>query len=64
MDDGKGFKNGEGKRVFDRFYKGENGGTGIGLAITKAIIDGHKGEIEAFNNKPTGAIFRIVIPLN
>jgi len=64
MDDGKGFKNGEEKRVFDRFYKGENGGTGIGLAITKAIIDGHKGEIEAFNNKPTGAIFRIVIPLN
>lgn len=61
-DDGKGFAQGEGKRIFDRFYKGENGGTGLGLAITKAIIEGHGGRIEAYTNQPSGAVFQISLP--
>lgn len=61
-DDGKGFQNGEENKVFERFYKGEKGGTGIGLAITKAIVAGHKGQIEAYNGIPKGAAFRIVLP--
>lgn len=63
-DDGPGFKEGEEKKVFDRFYKGIKGGTGIGLAITKTIIEGHQGTIEAYNNKPQGALFKIVLPLS
>ena len=62
MDDGNGFRPGEENRVFDRFYKGENGGTGIGLAITKAIIEAHQGQIEAFNREPHGAVFLIKLP--
>ncbi len=61
-DDGPGFRDGEEKKVFERFYKGEKGGTGIGLAITEAIIAGHGGHIEAFNSKDHGAVFRIVLP--
>jgi signal transduction histidine kinase len=61
-DDGKGFQNGEENKVFERFYKGENGGTGIGLAITKAILTGHNSQIEAFNAIPKGAAFRIRLP--
>jgi signal transduction histidine kinase len=61
-DDGKGFQNGEENKVFERFYKGEKGGTGIGLAIVKAILIGHKGKIEAYNAIPKGAAFRIVLP--
>ncbi len=61
-DDGKGFQNGEEKRVFERFYKGENGGTGIGLAITNNIIIGHNGQIEAYNAIPKGAAFKIILP--
>ncbi len=62
IDDGKGFQNGEESKVFERFYKGEKGGTGIGLAITKAIIAGHKGEIHAYNAIPKGATFNIMLP--
>ncbi|OEF99940.1 hypothetical protein BHF71_07015 [Vulcanibacillus modesticaldus] len=63
IDDGNGFKDGEEKKIFERFYKGENGGTGIGLAISKAIIEAHKGSIEAYNNTPNGAIFKITLPI-
>lgn len=62
IDDGKGFQNGEENKVFERFYKGEKGGTGIGLAITKAILTGHNGQIEAFNAIPKGAAFKIILP--
>ncbi|MFZ5946294.1 MAG: ATP-binding protein [Bacillota bacterium] len=63
-DDGPGFKNGEEKKIFERFYKGELGLTGLGLAITKAIIEGHKGCLEAYNGTPNGAVFRITIPIS
>lgn len=63
IDDGPGFKAGEESKVFERFYKGEKGGTGIGLAITKAIITGHNGRIEACNAKPHGAAFKIILPV-
>ncbi|MFZ5354900.1 MAG: sensor histidine kinase [Bacillota bacterium] len=61
-DDGRGFAEGEEKKVFDRFYKGKDGNSGLGLAITKAIIEGHKGQIDALNGKMGGALFRIVLP--
>ena len=54
--------------LFDKFVTktpgNENkGGTGLGLYITKAIIDAHKGKIFAYNNKQgVGATFTIVIP--
>ncbi|MGC4378783.1 HAMP domain-containing sensor histidine kinase [Fictibacillus sp. Mic-4] len=61
-DDGNGFKEGEERKVFQRFYKGENGKSGIGLAITKAIIEAHHGKIEARNNNRGGALFHIQLP--
>lgn len=60
-DDGKGFASGEENKVFERFYKGEHGGTGIGLAIAKAIVEAHGGSIEATKGMPSGAVFRIRI---
>lgn len=62
-DDGEGFQNGEESKVFERFYKGEKGGTGIGLAIANAIITGHNGRVEAFNAIPNGAAFKITLPV-
>jgi signal transduction histidine kinase len=61
-DDGKGLQIGEESKVFERFYKGEKGGTGIGLAITKAIVTGHNGHIEAYNAVPKGAAFKVLLP--
>ncbi|WP_432663478.1 HAMP domain-containing sensor histidine kinase [Wukongibacter baidiensis] len=59
IDDGQGFMNDEDKKIFERFYKGDDGGTGIGLAITKAIVKGHGGNISAYNHESLGAVFRI-----
>lgn len=59
IDDGAGFKNGEDKKIFERFYKGEKGGSGIGLAITRAIVKGHNGTISAYNHEELGAVFKI-----
>lgn len=61
-DDGIGFKEGEVKKIFERFYRGKRGITGLGLTITKAIIEGNKGTIKAYNNTPKGAVIKIQLP--
>lgn len=61
IDDGEGFKPGENKKIFDRFYKGKKGNTGIGLAITKVVVEAHGGEIIAYNNNPKGAVFKVTL---
>lgn len=58
-DDGEGFEESEIKNVFERFYKGKKGNTGLGLTITKIIIEKHGGGIEAKNSANGGAEFRI-----
>ncbi|WP_040204270.1 sensor histidine kinase [Neobacillus jeddahensis] len=63
IDDGQGFSPGEEEKVFNRFYSGEAGGSGIGLAITKAIIEGHGGSIMAYNGEIEGAVFKTSIPM-
>lgn len=59
IDDGIGFAPGEEAKVFDRFYSGDSSGSGIGLAITKAIVEGHNGTVTAQQNEPKGAVFQV-----
>lgn len=61
-DDGAGLQEGEKERIFDRFVRGSDGDTGLGLAITKAIIEKSGGHITAGNLPSGGAIFTIDIP--
>ncbi len=58
-DDGEGIELGEEKRVFERFFHGAKGDTGLGLAIAKAIVEKHRGTIEATNAEGRGARFTI-----
>src|SRR5918911_1257788 len=53
-------------RLFTKFAsKSEMGGTGLGLYITKSIIEAHSGRIWAENNKyGKGATFSFIIPLH
>lgn len=61
-DDGPGFDSAELTNIFERFYKGKKGIFGLGLAISKNIIEGHNGVIAAENSKK-GALFRIILPV-
>jgi signal transduction histidine kinase len=54
-------------RVFDRFFQGqkiqEGMVTGVGLAVTKEIIEGHRGFIQAESKSGNGNTFVFTIPL-
>lgn len=58
IDDGDGMSEEDLKHVFDRFYTGKEGNTGIGLALTYEIINLHGGKISAHNGD-SGAEFEI-----
>jgi signal transduction histidine kinase len=51
------------KSVFERFHKGEKGGSGLGLTIAKGIIESHGGKIGAETNGEGGSTFTFRIPL-
>ncbi|WML34796.1 HAMP domain-containing sensor histidine kinase [Clostridium sp. OS1-26] len=61
-DDGPGFDEKDITNIFDRFYKGKQGNYGLGLAITKSIIEKHSGSIVAENRIKGGACFKITLP--
>lgn len=61
-DDGNGFDEGEIPKLFERFYKGKKGKSGLGLAITKIILEKHGGSINASNASNGGAEFTIKLP--
>ena len=50
--------------IFERFYqsKGSIGGTGIGLALVKANVDLHHGNISATSTQEEGTTFSITLP--
>lgn len=61
-DEGHGFVKEELPHLFERFYRGKNGdasGIGIGLSLSKAIIEMQNGIIRAFNLHEGGACFEI-----
>ena len=63
QDDGDGIAEEDIPHIFDRFYMGRSGKSGIGLALTKEIVHLHKGTIRAYNGD-TGAVFEISIPVS
>ena len=63
QDDGDGIAEADLPHIFDRFYMGQSGKSGIGLALTREIIHLHKGTIRA-RNGDTGAVFEISIPVS
>ena len=67
-DSGTGIPEPEMEKIFDPFYQVHRQGipqpfgTGIGLNLSKGIIELHQGAIWAANTSDSGAIFRIVLP--
>lgn len=59
-DDGSGFNEQEISRVFDRFFKGEKGLSGLGLSIVKGIVESNQGTVTALNKEEYGACIKII----
>jgi C4-dicarboxylate-specific signal transduction histidine kinase len=61
-DTGKGFTEEQGRRLFQPFYTTRTGGHGLGLSISRAIIQDHKGALSASGAPGTGATFTLRLP--
>ncbi|AOZ90811.1 sensor histidine kinase [Paenibacillus crassostreae] len=66
-DNGKGMKEGEINRIFDRFYRSDEArtvdtGSGLGLAIAKQIVEAHDGNIWAKSQEGVGTSILISLP--
>ncbi len=65
-DHGKGIPDGQENRIFDKFTRispsSDRRGLGLGLAISRAIVEAHGGRIEASNRPGSGAAFRFYLP--
>jgi len=66
-DNGVGIPPEELDKIFDRFYQVDNtstrpcGGSGIGLAITKGIVEGHGGTIRVESKRGNGSDFIVTL---
>jgi signal transduction histidine kinase len=50
--------------LFDPFFSTKPHGLGIGLTITRSIIEAHGGRVSAKANLPRGAVFEFALPVN
>jgi PAS domain S-box-containing protein len=52
------------EQIFDAFYTTKSGGLGMGLSISRSIIEAHGGHLWAAANVPHGASFELALPLH
>jgi signal transduction histidine kinase len=62
QDAGVGFDPETADRLFEAFYTTKSSGMGIGLSVSRSIIEGHDGRIWAAPNDGPGATFSFTIP--
>jgi signal transduction histidine kinase len=61
-DDGPGLDPQVVDRIFEPLVTGKAGGTGLGLALSRAILEAHGGEITATTGRQGGTAFRMWLP--
>jgi PAS domain S-box-containing protein len=62
QDTGSGIAPEAAHRLFDAFYTTKEDGTGIGLSVSRSIIEAHRGQIWATTNDGPGSSFMFSIP--
>jgi len=68
-DNGPGVAPSERSKIFERFYRGaaaralQVAGTGLGLAMVRAVVRAHSGDVRVENNQGGGSVFTIALPI-
>jgi two-component system, OmpR family, sensor histidine kinase CiaH len=64
IDEGPGIPTGDKKKIFEKYYRAnmrQQKGTGLGLYLTKKIVQQHHGTIRVSSHFPHGSIFEITL---
>jgi C4-dicarboxylate-specific signal transduction histidine kinase len=61
-DTGSGLPRQHAEQIFDAFFTTKLHGTGMGLSISRSIVEAHGGRLWADQNSPRGATFHIALP--
>src|SRR6266850_7087056 len=62
QDSGKGLDPKDAESIFDPFFTTKADGMGLGLSISRRIIEDHGGRMWATPNEPQGAVFQFTLP--
>ncbi len=63
-DTGVGLPPADVDRIFNTFFTTKPEGTGMGLSISRSIVEAHGGRLWAASNAPRGTIFRFALPVS
>jgi signal transduction histidine kinase len=61
-DTGPGLAPGQAEKIFDAFFTTKAQGTGMGLAISRSIVESHGGRLWAAGDSGQGATFHFTLP--
>jgi signal transduction histidine kinase len=61
-DTGVGLPARQADQIFDAFFTTKLHGTGMGLSISRSIVESHGGRLWAADNSPRGASFHLTLP--
>lgn len=62
IDTGQGVPADALERIFDPFYSTKNDGMGMGLSISRAIVEAHGGQLWVESERRAGSVFRVSLP--
>jgi signal transduction histidine kinase len=63
-DCGKGFEPASVDRIFEAFYTTKAAGLGMGLSVSRTIVEAHGGRIWATANEGPGATLHLSLPMS
>lgn len=62
IDHGPGISNDDQAHIFDRYWRGQSGGSGLGLSIARGIVEAHGGRLWVESQLERGSTFSFTVP--